>query len=55
MNHFTTYIIESPSGEKHKLEIRKEGGCYWVIVDDTIDDTTITKEELLKELSAPSF
>lgn len=50
-----TYIIESPSGESHKLEIVKTGEHYRVFVDEYVDDTTLTKEELLKELEEPTF
>lgn len=51
----TTYIIESPTGESHKLEIVKTGEYYRVFVDEFIDDTMLTKEELLKELEEPTF
>jgi len=47
----TTYIIESPSGETHKLEIVKTENCYRVFVDDTV----LTEEELLRELENPTF
>lgn len=50
-----TYIIESPSGDSHKLEIVKTDEHYRVFVDGLVDDTTLTKEELLKELEEPTF
>lgn len=51
----TTYIVESPTGETHKLEIVKTGNYYRVFVDGFVDDKTITEEELLKELDNPTF
>lgn len=51
----TTYIIESPTGETHKLEIVKTENCYRVFVDGLIGDTVLTEEELLKELENPTF
>ena len=51
----TTYKIESPSGETHKLEIVKTENCYRVFVDGWLDDTVLTEEELLRELENPTF
>lgn len=51
----TTYIIESPTGKTHKLEIVKTGNYYRVFVDGWVDDTVLTEEELLKELENPTF
>lgn len=51
----TTYIIESPTGKTHKLEIVKTENCYRVFVDGLISDTVITEEELLQELENPTF
>lgn len=51
----TTYIIESPSRETHKLEIVKTENCYRVFVDGWVDDTVLTEEELLRELENPTF
>lgn len=49
------YIIESPTGESHKLEIVKTGEHYRVFVDEFVDDTLLTRDELLKELEEPTF
>lgn len=54
-NPTTTYIIESPSGETHKLEIVRTENCYRVFVDGWVDDTVLTEEELLRELENPTF
>lgn len=54
-NPITTYIIESPSGETHKIEIVKTDNCYSVFVDGLISDTVLTEEELLQELENPTF
>ena len=54
-NPITTYIIESPSGETHKLEIARTENCYRVFVDGWVDDTVLTEEELLRELENPTF
>ncbi len=51
----TTYIIESPTGKTHKLEIVKTGNYYRVFVDGWVDDTVLTEEELLRELDNPTF
>ncbi len=51
----TTYIIESPSGETHKLEIVRIENCYRVFVDGWVGDTVLTEEELLRELENPTF
>lgn len=54
-NPITTYIVESPSGETHKIEIVKTDNCYSVFVDGLISDTVLTEEELLQELENPTF
>lgn len=54
-NPITTYIIESPSGETHKLEIVRTENRYRVFVDGWVDDTVLTEEELLRELDNPTF
>lgn len=51
----TTYIIESPTGKTHKLEIVKTGNYYRVFVDGWVGDTVLTEEELLRELENPTF
>lgn len=54
-NAITTYIIESPTGETHKLEIVKTENCYRVFVDGWVGDNILTEEELLQELENPTF
>ena len=51
----TTYIIESPSGKTHKLEIVRIENCYRVFIDGWVDDTVLAEEELLRELENPTF
>ncbi|EOA57505.1 hypothetical protein HMPREF1214_02539 [Bacteroides sp. HPS0048] len=50
----TTYIIESSTGETHKLEFVKTGNYYRVFVDGWVD-TVLTEEELLRESENPIF
>lgn len=40
----TTYIIESPNGETHKLEVFRTAICE-----------SITEEDFLQELENPTF
>ena len=45
----TTYIIESPNGETHKLEV------FSVYVDGSNICESITEEVFLQELENPTF
>lgn len=48
--------IEKYSGEKHTLEISKQGDLYRVIVDEDISDMKyLSHEELMSELEQPTF
>lgn len=52
----TKYVIEKYSGEKHTLEISKQGDLYRVIVDGDISDMKyLSYEELMSELEQPTF
>lgn len=51
----TTYIIEFPLGETHKLEIVKTENCCRVFVDGLVYDTVLTEGELLRESENPTF
>lgn len=44
----TTYIIESPNGETHKLEVFRTATGFSVYVDGS-------KEDFLQELENPTF
>lgn len=45
----TTYIIESPNGETHKLEV------FRTAVDGSNICESITEEDFLQELENPTF
>ena len=47
----TTYIIESPNGETHKLEVFRTATGFSVYVDGS----SITEEDFLQELENPTF
>lgn len=52
----TTYIIESPNGETHKLEVfRTATGFFSVYVDGSNICESITEEDFLQELENPTF
>lgn len=48
----TTYIIESPNGETHKLEVFRTATGY---VDGSNICESITEEDFLQELENPTF
>lgn len=48
----TTYIIESPNGETHKLEVFRTATGFSVYVDGS---ESITEEDFLQELENPTF
>lgn len=49
----TTYIIESPNGETHKLEVFRT--AFSVCVDGSNICESITEEDFLQELENPTF
>lgn len=50
------YTIEKWDGEKHTLEISKQGDLYRVIVDGDISDMKyLSYNELMSELENPTF
>lgn len=55
----TTYIIESPNGETHKLEVFRTATGFSVYVDGSNDGSniceSITEEDFLQELENPTF
>ncbi len=51
----TTYIIESPNGETHKLEVFRTATGFNVYVDDSNICESITEEDFLQELENPTF
>lgn len=46
----TTYIIESPNGETHKLEVFRTATGFNVYVDDSNICESITEEDFCKNL-----
>lgn len=46
----TTYIIESPNGETHKLEVFRTATGFSVYVDGSNICESITEEDFLQEL-----
>lgn len=51
----TTYIIESPNGETHKLEVFRTATGFSVYVDGSNICESITEEDFLQELENPTF
>lgn len=51
----TTYIIESPNGETHKLEVFRTATEFSVYVDGSNICESITEEDFLQELKNPTF
>lgn len=51
----TTYIIESPNGETHKLEVFRTATGFSVYVMAQIYVRGITEEDFLQELENPTF
>ena len=51
----TTYIIESPNGETHKLEVFRTATGFSVCVDGSNICESITEEDFLQELENPTF
>lgn len=51
----TTYIIEYPNGETHKLEVFRTATRFSVYVDGSNICESITEEEFLQELENPTF
>lgn len=51
----TTYIIESPNGETHKLEVFRTAPGFSVCVDGSNICESITEEDFLQELENPTF
>lgn len=50
-----TYIIESPNGETHKLEVFRTATGFSVYVDGSNICESITEEDFLQELENPTF
>ena len=48
----TTYIIESPNGETHKLEVFRTATGFSVYVDGS---NICEEEDFLQELKNPTF
>lgn len=51
----TTYIIESPNGETHKLELFRTATGFSVYVDGSNICESITEEDFLQELENSTF
>lgn len=51
----TTYIIESPNGETHKLEVFRTATGFSAYVDGSNICESITEEDFLQELENPTF
>ena len=51
----TTYIIESPNGKTHKLEVFRTATGFSVYVDGSNICESITEEDFLQELENPTF
>lgn len=51
----TTYIIESPNGETHKLEVFRTATGFSVYVDGSNICESITEEDFLQELENPNM
>lgn len=49
----TTYIIESPNGETHKLEVFRTAAGFSVYGSNICE--SITEEDFLQELENPTF
>lgn len=50
----TTYIIEFPNGETHKLEVFRTATGFSVVDGSNICES-ITEEDFLQELENPTF
>lgn len=51
----TAYIIESPNGETHKLEVFRTATGFSVYVDGSNICESITEDDFLQELENPTF
>ena len=51
----TTYIIESPTGETHKLEVSRTSTGFNVYVDGSNVCESVTEEYFFQELESPTF
>ncbi len=51
----TTYIIESPNGETHKLEVFRTATGLSAYIDGSNICESITEEGFLQELESPTF
>lgn len=51
----TTYIIESPNGETHKLEVFRTVTGFSGYVDGSNICESITEGDFLQELENPTF